>query len=149
MGTRSQATETPAIAGRSGEVSSASAKKKQPLDISFIHSSLDDYGLPPRHLKAYCHVSRRAGEDGVFFESVPNAAKHCGMHAKTLQPILSRLVDLCLLNRTEQPGRTSHYTLTPPSIWKPSPYRKNDPAVKPGRVENTVATTQQHQTDQP
>ena len=106
----------------------------------FIPAALDDYGLAPSAFRVYCHMARRAGSDGVYFESAPRCASHCGFNIKTTRAAIKELLARRLVELTEsRPGLTRAYRLTVESKWA-EPYPKEYPAQKTGRVSKRVAT---------
>lgn len=88
-------------------------------DLPFmVHSDLDDLDLTPFEFRAYAHMVRRAGiKGGEYWESVDAGAKHCRMDAKTYRAALRSLVRRGLLTRTDRPGETSVYRITPRRSW--------------------------------
>lgn len=70
---------------------------------AFIHSKLDELKLTPVQFRVYCHATRRAGgADGMYFESVPNCARHCKIRIPTARKAIAKLVDLGLLKLLAQ-----------------------------------------------
>ena len=88
------------------------------VNVVFIHSRLDDYGLPPAEFRVYAHVARRAGSDGAF-PAVKSIARICRLHPKTVRRTLRVLVKHRLICREDRPGQTAVYRLTPASEWQP------------------------------
>lgn len=90
-------------------------------DLPFmIHRELDDIGLDPYEFRVYAHALRRAGNTiggGSFYESVPNAAKHCRMDARIYRRSIARLVEMGLLAARQRSGKTTEYFITPKSAW--------------------------------
>lgn len=89
-------------------------------DLPFmVHSDLDDLDLTPFEFRAYSHMVRRAGsKGGEYWESVEAGAKHCRMDAKTYRAALKALVERGLLTRSDRPGETSVYRITPRRAWR-------------------------------
>jgi len=96
------------------------APQKSTDGLSFIHASLDDYGLSLAQFRIYCHVSRRAGRDGVCSAAVSKIGKACGLHSNTVRPALKFLVHRRLLAAAHRRGMTTHYRLAPVEGWNPS-----------------------------
>lgn len=101
-----------------------------PKSPAFIHSQLDDYGLTPSEFRVYCHISRRAGERGEFYESIPHCAEVCKMNAKTVRSALASLVKSGLIRITSKVhGFTAHYRVTRLKEWNPSQNRSTPHTV--------------------
>ena len=102
------------------------------LNVVFIHSELDDYGLNPSQFRVYCHLARRASS-GKAWPSLPNIARTCHIHEQTARMALTVLVDRCLLAKESRPGKTAFYRINPRSSWKPArriklhPYENDTP----------------------
>jgi hypothetical protein len=90
------------------------SKKKS--NLSFIHSSLDDYGLLPSQFRIYCHIARR----GECYSSAPNIARHCRMNRDTVWAALKFLSGKKLIHGEPRQGRPTLYTVTPVSTWNPA-----------------------------
>ena len=86
----------------------------------FIHSRLDDYGLPAPVFRVYCHIARRVGRDGRAWPSIANIARVCCLHPQTVRKALRALAAHHLLQSETRPGRTTDYRLTPASAWRPA-----------------------------
>jgi hypothetical protein len=102
--------------------SNSIANSKTSANVSsavFIHSLLDDYGLPASAFRIYCHVARRAGKDGIAWSSVASMSEVCRLHPQTVRKALQLLVRHRFLRREQRKGRTTHYRLAPPSEWRP------------------------------
>src|SRR5690606_29364449 len=70
--------------------------------------------------RVYAHALRRAGNTiggGSFYESVPNAAKHGRMDARTYRRSIARLVEMGLLAARQRSGKATEYLITPKSAW--------------------------------
>ena len=88
------------------------------FNVIFVHSLLDDYGLPASAFRIYCHLSRRAGQNGAW-PAVATIAKICRLHPDTVRKSLKLLVAHCMVSPEPRPGRTTLYWLTAPSVWRP------------------------------
>jgi hypothetical protein len=96
-----------------------------------VHSTLDDLPLTPVEFRLYAHAVRRGGIGGLYWESVPKAAKHCQVRPDTLRRALQRLLSLGLMVPADKrPGKTWTYTITAPSSWPFQPLPKEDPTPK-------------------
>ena len=82
---------------------------------AFIHSTLDDYGLHPAEFRVFCRISRR----GSCTESIPNIARACHMHEKTVRAALGNLIAWKLVNEERRPGNTTIHTVNPMDAWLP------------------------------
>lgn len=103
----------PAYATNSGKIKDG---------LSFIHSSLDDFGLTPAQYRVYCHVNRVAGRVGVCYQSLKTIAEHCGYCEGITRAALRFLTDQRLLQRKDVSGIGVEYRLIPPGNWlKPLP----------------------------
>lgn len=90
-----------------------------------MHSELDDAGLTPTEFRLLGHISRRAGS-GECNASVPNMARHCGVHANTARKAVKGLVARNLIHRLDRQGQTALFTINHGSdSWKPAPQQKN------------------------
>jgi len=106
---------------------------------AFIHSRLDDLGLTPVQFRVYGHIHRRAGNNGIYFESVPNCAGHCGLNIKTVRGAIARLKALGLIRlENARPGETNTYAVTAIEEWPPLPI--GYPGTQLGRVSDREAT---------
>lgn len=101
---------------------------------AFIHSKLDELKLTPVQFRVYCHATRRAGgADGMYFESVPNCARHCKIRIPTARKAIAKLVDLGLLKLLSEPtGETKTYRVTFIEEWPPLPI--GYPGIQTGGV---------------
>ncbi len=99
------------------------------FNILFIRAELDDYILTANEFRIYAHLARRAGGDWGW-PSVGSMARQCRMHADTVGSCLRRLKELNLVRAHARQGRTTLYTLTPFSAWKPAPRRATPPESK-------------------
>ena len=118
--------------------------------LAFIPALLDDYGLSDSVFRTYCHMARRAGTDGTFYESAPNCARHCGHDIKTTRAALKELLRLKLVTLVEsKPGRTRAYRLSDVSDWLPSPYPKKGHTQKMGRAKKRIGTPPNERADHP
>lgn len=80
-------------------------------NVPFMPAGLDDLGLDPFDLRVYLRIFRRAGVDGVCFESVHNMAAGCRMSETRVHEALRELLLLGLVKRTAAaPGKTAKYT---------------------------------------
>jgi hypothetical protein len=86
----------------------------------FIPAKLDDYGLRPNVFRVYCHMARRAGNDGAW-PSIASIARVCRLHPQTVRKALRFLTANGFLVATPRRGTTTLYHLTPPSAWRPLP----------------------------
>jgi len=94
------------------------------LDVLFIHSVLDDYGLESYEFRLYCHIVRRAGKPSKSqqkgcWEAIGNMADKCRIDIKTARKALAFLEDRRLITVTKRPGYTSMMTLNGIEDWKP------------------------------
>jgi hypothetical protein len=102
------------------------------FNVVFIHSRLDDYGLPPAEFRVYAHIARRAGSREAF-PAVKSVARVCRLHPQTVRRALGVLVKHRLIRREGRPGQTAVYRLTQASEWQPPthiighPYEKDTP----------------------
>jgi hypothetical protein len=109
--------------------------------LFIVHSLLDDLPLTAVEFRLYAHAVRRGGLGGNYWESVPNAARHCGVRPATLRRALKRLLQLELLNLAEKPpGRTWTYMITHPDNWTCQPLPNKDPRPKSRVVSNRKGT---------
>lgn len=93
----------------------------------FVHSRLDDYGLPAPVFRVYCHLARRAGR-GSAWPAVAGIARVCRVHPQTARKALRVLIEHRLVLPEIRPGRTTLYRLTAPSVWQPPKHIDGDPS---------------------
>jgi hypothetical protein len=104
----------------------AEAERRQADFI--VHSKLDDLPLSPVEFRLYCHMVRRAGLGGIFYESIPNAARHCQVRIETLRRALHKLITVGLIRLADTPpGRTRTYDVFHVDAWAPELLAKEDP----------------------
>jgi hypothetical protein len=96
------------------------------INVIFVHSRLDDYGLSTQQFRVFCHMARRAGR-GEAYPAVATIAAVCRLHPQTVRHALNTLVAHRLLTRQERPGHTALYRLTAPSQWQPPTRIDGDP----------------------
>lgn len=109
------------------------------FNVVFIHSRLDDYGLPPAEFRVYAHVARRAGS-GEAFPAVKSIARVCRLHPKTVRRALRVLVKHRLIRREDRPGQTAVYRLTPASEWQPPTHITDTPCQTDTPASDAEAT---------
>lgn len=85
-------------------------------NFSFIHSTLDDAGLPAGAFRVYCHVLRRAGAHGAW-PAIKSIAHTCRLHPQSVRKSLKQLVAWGMLSVDSRPGMTSVYRPLAPSEW--------------------------------
>lgn len=83
----------------------------------FIHSELDDYGLSNAEFRVYSRLARRAGENGIAKESIPNMADTFMVSTQTVRRCLHVLQTCRLINEQRRPGKSTIYTLNPRKVW--------------------------------
>ena len=88
------------------------------FNVIFVHSRLDDYGLPAPAFRVYCHLARRAGR-GSAWPAVAGIARICRLHPQTVRKALRLLTAHRLLLNEPRHGTTTIYRLTPASAWRP------------------------------
>lgn len=87
--------------------------------VIFVHSRLDDYGLPAPAFRVYGHLARRAGR-GIAWSAVENMARICRLHPQTVRKSLELLTAHGMLQAEIRPGKTTLYRLNPTSMWRPT-----------------------------
>lgn len=125
---------------------SAATPDDKPRDgLSFIHSSLDDYGLTSAQFRVYCHVSRAAGRNGKCYQALGTIARHSGYCKDVAREALHFLTIHCLLSRKHVSGRSNEYRLNPPSEWaKPvDPIGENQRGAKIRAMKNSEESPQE------
>ena len=119
--------------------SAAQPKPATARQPAFIHSKLDDYGLPPSVFRVYCHIVRRAGMNREFFESSENCAGWCDLNVKTVRAGFHALLACGMIVLTEaKAGCTRRYRVGRLEEWASSPYNDGRPTQKTGRVSKRV-----------
>lgn len=105
------------------------------LKVSLSRPRLDEYPLPVSAFRVYCHVLRRAGSEGIFWESIPNMAEFLRMYPNTVREALQYLVAQNFLKQNPRPGETTEYSVTQPAEWYPcgktTGVKPSTPAKKP------------------
>ncbi len=79
----------------------------------FVHSRLDDLGLSASEFRIVARVARR----GECTESIPNMAKGCFLHRKTVEAALKALTARRVILKESRPGASSIYKVAPMSEW--------------------------------
>jgi len=97
------------------------------FNVVFIHSRLDDYGLPPPAFRIYAHLARRAGS-GEAYPAIATMARTCHVHPQTARRAVQLLAKHGLITREDRPGTTPIYRLTPASQWRPPTLISGDPS---------------------
>jgi hypothetical protein len=110
----------------------------EPNRFVFVHSYLDDYGLPPAAFRVYCHLARRAGHRGAW-PAVKSIARVCRLHPQTVRKALRLLMAHYLLRGEPRRGETTIYHLMHPSTWQP-PTRMDD---GPLEIETPLSEVQE------
>jgi DNA-binding transcriptional ArsR family regulator len=117
------------------------------FNVVFIHSLLDDYGLPAAAFRVYCHLARRDGRDGAW-SAVKGIAHVCRLHPQTVRKALRLLTTHRLVSRELRCGQTTIYRLTPASAWRPptridsnQPETDTPPSILQGSPANKIEGT--------
>lgn len=102
---------------------------RRELNLIFLHSTLDDYGLSPAEFRVYSHIARRVGSGGkAAWPSVPSIATKCRIKEDTVWYVLKALENNKLIQIERTLGKPNFYYLTSYSEWvrpfKPLPKRK-------------------------
>ncbi len=74
----------------------------------FVPPWLDDLDLKPNAFRVYCHLLRRAGDDGKCFTGGKAIAKTCRIHKDTVWPTLTILEEAGLIKRLGKDFRASN-----------------------------------------
>ncbi len=132
-----------AFFSESGNVPGELRQDTSGFNVIFIHSRLDDYGLPTSVFRVYCHLARRASS-GAAWPSVANIARICQLHPQTVRQALRVLVQHRLVTREPRPGTTPIYRLTPAAQWQPPTNISGDPSESdtPPSVSESPPTKQ-------
>jgi hypothetical protein len=105
-----------------GEAVTATAVKPANKDRRenpiFNHRELDEYGLTPNEFRVYARISRRAGETGVCYESIPNIAEGIGLSACTVRRCCQVLTLARLITESNREGYTTDRRITSMSLWQ-------------------------------
>ena len=108
-------------------------------NVIFIHSRLDDYGLPASVFRVYCHLARRASS-GAAWPTVANIARICKLHSQTVRQALRVLEQHQLITRKPRTGTTPIYRLTPAAQWQPPTNINPDESDTPPPVSESTST---------
>ncbi len=87
------------------------------LPFIWLNLELDDLDLTPHAFRLYVHIVRRAGKDGMCWESVNNMATHCKMSTGKVKESLKQLCDRTMITRQSRPGYTSIYRVENVDLW--------------------------------
>lgn len=81
----------------------------------FIPPWLDDIDLKPHPFRVFCHLLRRAGEDGRCYPSAPSIAAACRISKDTVWPALNALEEAKLIERLPKKfGGSNTYLIKSP-----------------------------------
>jgi len=105
------------------------------MNAIFIHSKLDEWGLPPIPFRVLCHIARR----GDCFASAASISRVCKIHKNTVWPTLKFLEDYRFVQATRRPGQTTLYTLNPILTWADPP-QNNSRVGRPTHHNQIVGT---------
>jgi DNA-binding transcriptional ArsR family regulator len=138
-----QAPSGRAFFSESGNVPGELRQDTSEFNVIFVHSRLDDYGLPASVFRVYCHLARRAGS-GAAFPAVASIARICRLHPQTVRQALRVLVQHRLITREPRPGTTPLYRLTPAAQWQPPTNINGNPSESdaPPPVSESTPTKQ-------
>ena len=89
------------------------------FNVIFVHRRLDDYGLSAPQFRVYCHLARRASNDGKAWPSIRSIAKVCRLNKKTVRSALRVLVEHHLVEPKQRDGATTLYCPPPAPRWPP------------------------------
>lgn len=93
------------------------------------YSALDDARLPVHAFRLLLHLARRCSGKDFAWPGVASMAEICVMHEDSVYRSLDILKKRNFITVQKRPGRTTLYSLTPPSQWlPPSP---DEPAKAP------------------
>lgn len=105
--------------------------------FSYIHASLDDYGLDPIPFRIACRLLRRAGADGCCFESTRGIAEGCNISWNTAQKWLDHLVSIRMFSAETRRGEATIYRPNPPSMWaRQTENQRQDCLAAPAQPSN-------------
>lgn len=85
---------------------------------AFIPAQLDDYGLDVYEFRVYCHLARRAGQEGCY-EGNPETARLLGIGERKVRECKQLLELAGLIKVTQRKGTTDLVRLTAVSSWRP------------------------------
>jgi hypothetical protein len=124
-----QAPSSRALFSESGNVPGELRQDTSGFNVIFVHSRLDEYGLPSSVFRVYCHLARRAS-NGAAFPAIASIARICRLHPQTVRQALRVLVQHHLITREPRPGTTPIYRLTPAAQWRPLTSMNGSPSEK-------------------
>lgn len=88
------------------------------LDLIFLHSKLDEYGLDLHEFRLYAHLKRRANGKRWANPGIASMSKICGMKRNTVVRTIRSLEVRCMIRVTRTTGGRNEYILTHPSEWE-------------------------------
>lgn len=86
------------------------------INVIFIHSALDEFGLTAAEFRIYAHIARRATNSRAW-PGIDSMARICFLSKPTVIAAVRRLEEMGMLEVRRVEGRKNFYTLTRPSRW--------------------------------
>lgn len=83
---------------------------------AFIHSSLDDFGLPLAPFRVYCHLARSV-DVRSFPVGMERIARVCGINIKTAQKAIRHLEEIRMIRVDRRHRSPNVYTILDGSVW--------------------------------
>lgn len=120
-------------------VTKTAAKTERKENPIFIRSELDDYGLTPNEFRVLARISRRAGDVGACWESIPNMAEALELSANTVRRCCQVLALARLISEVNRDGETTERRVRPIVEWK-------NKAELPGIRRIVLGTTEKKRT---
>jgi hypothetical protein len=90
------------------------------MNVLFVHSDIDDFGLSPAEFRVYAHIARRAGQSSCW-PGIDSIATTCRLHTETVVKAIKALEVNGLLEVIRKTGVSNVYRLTKRSQWKEQP----------------------------
>jgi hypothetical protein len=89
----------------------------RPDDGAWIHSELDDFGLTASEFRVYCHILRRAGTNGSYWEGAKKAAAICRINRDTYDKAIAALGKYNMIEVQKRTGETSIINPISKKLW--------------------------------
>ena len=82
-----------------------------------VPAFVDEYGFTPEEFRVFARIMRRAGENGVFFESVTSMSDTLQISERLVRRALRVLQGCKAILVFTEPGRSTQITVNPSDRW--------------------------------
>lgn len=87
------------------------------MNVLFVHSDIDDFGLNPSQFRIYAHILRRAGRLDRAWPGIDSMSRLCKMNRETVIEAIRFLEVHRLLRVQRTSGKSTIYFVTRRSQW--------------------------------